>query len=119
MPDKKPTPIRKRASAKPTPIYPTATVAPGPRVVEPKPLTFPPPDRHITVTPSAPATIYDLTLAEIVEAVNMSEAQHKHVARLMARLIYKIAARVLEPDITEMGEAQFEAFCLSLMEDME
>jgi hypothetical protein len=86
----KPTPIPRRAS-RPKP--------------EPTPLVIPQPNRSLTVVPKP------LEGAEL----------RNFIANCIARTLYKIASGDLMPEaeIVTMGEAQFEAFCRSVLEDAE
>jgi hypothetical protein len=71
----------------PIPLYPTATVTPGPQ-----PLTFPKP-----------------ALAD--------EQLRNLVAKYVAQVLYQVVNRAMEAEIVTMTEAEFEAFCRSVLED--
>ena len=84
MKTQKPTPIPKRASA------------------EPKPLTFPQPDRNITVVPHP------------LEGVEL----RNYIAHCFSRMLFK-ALEMPHYEINDMGEMQFEALMRSVLEEEE
>jgi hypothetical protein len=85
----KPTPIPKRASAPKS---------------EPQPLMFPQRNRNITVADMHPFPISGDELRNLV-------------ASYVARVLHKIVNRAMEAEIVTMSEAEFEAFCRSVLED--
>lgn len=101
MTDKKPTPIRSKRTTKP-----------------PEPITFPAPKQELPQPPQETQRLAYVPAYQLHPSPLEGAELRNFVANCIGKTIYR-ALDVPEAEIITMGEAQFQAFCRSVLEDEE